>query len=447
MTQHAEGITAVRAFVSYSHDSAEHRENMADFAQQLRRAGIDAMIDHFVESEPPLSWPLWMNQQIDSSDFVLIVVTETYTRRFMHRETPGRGLGVRWEGALITSELYQARSERVKFIPVVVNSADAIYIPPPLRLTTWYEIGTIGHRNLEPLLRHLLQQPAIVPEPLGPVIELGSKGVRAEPAAAMESLQRRIEAAMARARTGDRDGAKGELEEFLDNVPKEIAASAAYNLGLLWQEEEAYSQSITAYERAIELLPGSPVAEAATNNLQIVLQSMNAHYGPDGPVHAAREWLLLIREGEIRQAWERVDRDARLALAQAWILANQSHPNLQGMERDDLAAELSQAKPTHPLARPFLATQLDEFERAYQAFDDETWGAAEKPRRFGLDLNLVIFMMTGGGTLIWEPGEAMPAIQLLMRRQFGQWYVAGFSRELPVPGWPPTTRSLPDSEV
>ncbi len=142
----------VRVFISYSHDSIEHRQNVSDFAQQLRRAGIDAMVDHFVESEPPLSWPLWMNKQIDESEFVLVVVTEIYTRRFMHRETPGRGLGVRWEGAIITSELYHTSSDRVKFIPVVVDSADSMHIPSPLRLTIWYEIGTIGHRKLEPLL-------------------------------------------------------------------------------------------------------------------------------------------------------------------------------------------------------------------------------------------------------------------------------------------------------
>ena len=243
MTESTRGIMElVRVFISYSHDSIEHRQNVSDFAQQLRRAGIDAMVDHFVESEPPLSWPLWMNKQIDESEFVLVVVTEIYTRRFMHRETPGRGLGVRWEGAIITSELYHTSSDRVKFIPVVVDSADSMHIPSPLRLTIWYEIGTIGHRKLEPLLRHLLHQPAVVPEPVAPVMDLSSKQVSAESAGARESLRLRIEAAMTRARTGDRDSATAELEQLIDDAPKEIGALAAYNLGLLCQEEDAYSQ-------------------------------------------------------------------------------------------------------------------------------------------------------------------------------------------------------------
>jgi hypothetical protein len=92
-----------RVFVSYSHDSQEHRQNIADFTQELRRQGIDAQVDQFVESAPPLSWPAWMTDQIEGADLVLLVITETYARRFRGHEAPGRGLGVRWEGAIITS--------------------------------------------------------------------------------------------------------------------------------------------------------------------------------------------------------------------------------------------------------------------------------------------------------------------------------------------------------
>jgi tetratricopeptide (TPR) repeat protein len=383
-----------------------------------------------------------MNEQIDQSNFVLVVVTETYATRFMNREQPGRGLGVRWEGNIITSELYYASDDRVKFIPVVVRAKDSTHIPTPLRLTTWYDIGIASNRNLKPLLRHLLNQPAVVAEPIGPVLDLESS----ESSEVTDPSQQAVEAAMARALGRDRDGGVAELEKLLDSPSNEVAAAAAYNLGRLWQEEDSYSRSISAYRRAIELQPDSPTAAASINNLQLALQAMNAHYGPDGPVHAAQEWLQLVREGEIRTAWERIDRDARLTLVQSWIIANESHPNLLGLDREDLAARLSQAKPTHFLSRAFLATQLDEFQRAYQAYDQETWGAAEKPRRFGLDLELVILMMTGGDTLIWQPGTEVPAIQLLMRRQINTWYVVNFSPELVVPGWPPTSRPLPGTE-
>jgi hypothetical protein len=151
-----------------SHDSEEHRRNIADLTQGLRRQGINAAIDQFVESDPPLSWPRWMQDQIESANYVLLIITETYARRFRGRETPGHGLGVRWEGAIITSELYYAGDDRVKFIPVVVSPVDVRLIPSPLSLTSWYVCGTPGNRDLTALLRHLRGQPALLPEPLTP---------------------------------------------------------------------------------------------------------------------------------------------------------------------------------------------------------------------------------------------------------------------------------------
>jgi TIR domain len=139
----AESNRPPRVFISYSHDSEEHRNNIVDLAQSLRQQGIDAQIDQFYESPPQLSWPMWMMDQIES-DFVLLVFTETYERRFRGRETPGRGLGVRWEGAIITSELYHAVDDRVKYIPVVVSMVDARLIPPPSLsqpTTKWESLG------------------------------------------------------------------------------------------------------------------------------------------------------------------------------------------------------------------------------------------------------------------------------------------------------------------
>lgn len=40
--------------------------------------------------------------KIRDSNFVLMVCTETYYRRAVGQEESGKGLGVRWEGRLIT---------------------------------------------------------------------------------------------------------------------------------------------------------------------------------------------------------------------------------------------------------------------------------------------------------------------------------------------------------
>ena len=121
-----------KIFISYSHDSPEHRERVLRFAQRLRKDGIDAQIDQYVEGRPPGGWPRWMLDKLDWADFVLLVCTETYYRRFRGHEQPELGKGVDWEGQLITLEIYNAKSRTLKFLPVVFRPEDREFIPEPL---------------------------------------------------------------------------------------------------------------------------------------------------------------------------------------------------------------------------------------------------------------------------------------------------------------------------
>jgi tetratricopeptide (TPR) repeat protein len=432
----AESNRPPRVFISYSHDSEEHRNNIADLAQTLRQQGIDAQIDRFYESPPPLSWPMWMMDQIESADFALLVFTETYARRFRGRETPGRGLGVRWEGAIITSELYHAIHDEVKYIPVVVSMVDARLIPPPLSLTTYYEVGVPSNRELTRLLRHLRGEPALVPNPLG---------ARAAPGAIPQTpeLLRPVDEALQRVQSGDRDGAKDELKRLASSSTATLAAEAAYRLGQLEQEDDHYAAAIAAYQRALDFGPSTAIAQDAAQNLQLVISAMNSHLGPSGPVMAVEDWLRLVQRGRMKKIWDELDPNLRLVLAQAWIYANRNHPTLASLDQDGLAAELARPRPRHRLVRDFFTTQLAEFQDAYRTYNDETWGAAAQPRRFGIDYELVILMETGGDTIEWRPGMSLLAISILLRRILGKWRIANFSPEIPVPGWPPTSEPLP----
>lgn len=85
---------------------------------------------------------------------------------------------------------------------------------------------------------------------------------------------------------------------------------------------------------------------------------------------------------------------------------------------------------------------------AFQNYDDQRWGAAERPRRFGLQYELVIFIETGGQVLMREDGMSPPAVPLLMRRMGGGiWTVGNFTAAYPVPGWPPTSDDLPNLDI
>ena len=157
-----------RAFVSYSHDSDEHVHEIAIMAQRLRGEGIDAWIDKY-EQSPPEGWGLWCYKQIEQADFVLVVCTETYTRRAMREEAIGVGRGVTWESTIITNEIYEEARGQSKFAPVVTSPADTENVPFFLKGYSIYD--TSSERAWVDLLRFLTEQPEYTPAPLGEVKE------------------------------------------------------------------------------------------------------------------------------------------------------------------------------------------------------------------------------------------------------------------------------------
>jgi hypothetical protein len=119
-------------FISYSHDSPEHARRVLGLAERLRKDGIDAQIDQYVGGRPPEGWPRWMLDRVHWADFVLMIFTEVYYRRFRGHEEPSKGKGVDWESQVITLEIYNAKSRTTKFAPVIFGFRDREFIPEPL---------------------------------------------------------------------------------------------------------------------------------------------------------------------------------------------------------------------------------------------------------------------------------------------------------------------------
>ena len=149
----------MRVFISYSHDSAEHKDRVWDLCERLRNDGIDCRIDQH-EFSPPEGWPRWCRNQVQESQFVLVVCTETYKQRYEGKAPAGEGKGAKWEGFLITQDLYEAEGKNIKFIPVVFTPEDAQHIPLELRGATRYDMSTPD--AYDNLFRHLTNQPARV---------------------------------------------------------------------------------------------------------------------------------------------------------------------------------------------------------------------------------------------------------------------------------------------
>jgi internalin A len=152
-----------RVFISYSHDSEPHAERVLQLGERLRRDGVDVCLDRYVSGTPPQGWPRWMLDQLDWASFVLVVCSETYYRRFRGHEEQ-RGKGADWEGALITSEIYHARSDTKKFVPVLFEPGDRC-IPEPIQGHTHHIL--ITELSYQALYDFLLGQAGVVPGPLG----------------------------------------------------------------------------------------------------------------------------------------------------------------------------------------------------------------------------------------------------------------------------------------
>jgi hypothetical protein len=105
-----------KVFISYSHDSPEHREWVRKLAEGLMRNGIDTILDQW-DLRLGANLPRFMENSLVKSDRVLVVCTDTYL------EKSGEGVGgVGYETTILTAELIQDQ-RTTKFIPIVRNVA------------------------------------------------------------------------------------------------------------------------------------------------------------------------------------------------------------------------------------------------------------------------------------------------------------------------------------
>lgn len=105
-----------RAFISYSHDDAAHREWVRDLASRLRADGVETVLDqwHLIPGD---QIPAFMETSVRESDFVLIICTPRYRER-----SDARTGGAGYEGDIMTGEVMTGRSDR-KFIPILRRGA------------------------------------------------------------------------------------------------------------------------------------------------------------------------------------------------------------------------------------------------------------------------------------------------------------------------------------
>ena len=105
-----------KVFISYSHDSEEHKEWVLGLAEFIHGDEIDVVFDQW-DLHLGADLPVFMEKGITENDFVVCVCTENYT----NKSNRGDG-GVGYEKTIATARIFQDSSHRELFIPVIRNN-------------------------------------------------------------------------------------------------------------------------------------------------------------------------------------------------------------------------------------------------------------------------------------------------------------------------------------
>lgn len=101
-----------KVFISYSHDSEEHKDWVYKLATELMAKGIDTILDQW-DLELGANLPKFMENGLHDSDRVLVVCTDNYNSK--SNNSIG---GVGFENTILTTELMY-NQQTTKFIPII----------------------------------------------------------------------------------------------------------------------------------------------------------------------------------------------------------------------------------------------------------------------------------------------------------------------------------------
>jgi hypothetical protein len=148
-------MTSPKVFISYSHDSEEHKAWVRSLATRLREDSVEVLLDYW-EVKPGGLVDAFMEHGLKAADHVVIVCTENYVTK---ANTLKGGVG--FERMIITAEV--ARNlETKKFIPLL-RSGSPDGLPDFLGNRMYLDFRNAGYAHddphYDPLLRALLDMP------------------------------------------------------------------------------------------------------------------------------------------------------------------------------------------------------------------------------------------------------------------------------------------------
>lgn len=150
-----------KVFISYSHDSAEHKQWVLEFATLLRARGIDAVLDAW-DLEPGDDLPHFMETEIVDCDYALMICTPTYVAK----ANAGTG-GVGYEKMIMTSQVLDQIDQNT-IIPIIRERGEpAVPTFVTSKLYIDFSLDSEYEYKMDDLLRTLHKKPLFEKPPVG----------------------------------------------------------------------------------------------------------------------------------------------------------------------------------------------------------------------------------------------------------------------------------------
>jgi hypothetical protein len=158
-------------FISYSHDSPEHKRWVLEFAGKLRANGVEVISD-FWDTRPGDDLLRFMERSVTKANRVLLICTETYVKK----ANDGVG-GAGYEAMIVGGELIKDQGQ-AKFVPIIRQSGTA-HVPTSLSTRKYVNLSegvAEAESNFNELVNDLHNILPVKP-PLGKPPTAGSRSV------------------------------------------------------------------------------------------------------------------------------------------------------------------------------------------------------------------------------------------------------------------------------
>ncbi len=238
-----------KVFISYSHDSPEHKQWVSELAARLRRSGIDAILDQ---------WDLglgdditrFMERGIVDADRVLVICTDEY----VSKANAAKG-GVGYERMIVTTQLMEDLGTD-KFIPIIRQASQKAKTPTFLgtRVYANFTNDRQFDAECEKLIRELHEMPIVERPPLGknpfPSAELDPQLIEIPEEVKSASVAYKTASKLVRA--GDTLGWRELVKQIRPKVFKDLVQWRQDELD--GQEPGDKKQLVQVVDRAVEIV-------------------------------------------------------------------------------------------------------------------------------------------------------------------------------------------------